>query len=95
MRMPFSRSSNRRPPADTGTDWAAAGLRLAAAVAVSERRGLKVDYALAARALMLCVQYADEGEPEGKFLQPNEPPLGLVWRHGLSLDWLLFGDPRR
>ena len=74
-------------------DWSAAAWRLELAVEALERDGLVIDHDLADAALAQCRRYA-EGEPAGELL-PNDPLLDLACRHGLSLDWVLLGDPRR
>jgi hypothetical protein len=75
-------------------DWSAAAWRLEQAVEALERDGLVIDRDLADAALAQCRRYA-EGEPPGEFLAPNDPLLDLACRHGLSLDWVFIGDPRR
>jgi hypothetical protein len=74
-------------------DWSAAAWRLELAVAAMERDGLVIDRDLADVALAQCRRYAGEGEPPGEFLPPNDPLLDLACRHGLSIDWILIGDP--
>jgi hypothetical protein len=75
-------------------DWSAAAWRLELAVEALERYGLVIDRDLADAALAQCHRYA-ESAPPGKCLPANDPLLDLACRHGLSLDWVLLGDPRR
>jgi hypothetical protein len=74
-------------------DWSAAAWRLELAVAALERDGLVIDRDLADAALAQCRRYAAEDGPPG--LLPTDPLLDLACRHGVSLDWVLLGDPRR
>ena len=76
-------------------DWSAAAWRLELAVEALERDGLVIARDLVDAALAQCRRYAAEGEPLVEFLPPNDPLLDLAFRHDLSLDWIIIGDPRR
>ncbi len=77
-------------------DWSAAAWRLGLAVAALQRDGLVIERDLVDAALAQCRRYADEGEPPGEYLPAHgDALLDLACRHGVSLDWVLLGDPRR
>jgi hypothetical protein len=75
-------------------DWSAAARRLELAVEALKRGGREIDRDLADAALVQCRVYAAGGEPDGECLRRPDPLLELASRYGLSLDWILRGEPR-